>query len=175
MTLGRPTLPAAVLGFEEWLLGQRHRTSKILVVSFFLLFLIVDYSRFTLESFSPGLLECLRAPTQYAGVEVALLYVPVINGPQPDAGPQLLRTSLGFHPLRGQVPRVAEGTAVSVRGRCTALGEIEVAELWTHPLRPVKEKVSSATVLLLLLGLAGQYLGGAGLIRWGRGVWRRRV
>lgn len=165
-----------LLRAEDWVVGERFRVAKLLIVSLLLLGLIVDYSRNTLAALSPGLLECLREPSRYAGIEVSLLYVPVVNGPQPHLGqdmesrspaswgtgrgpqPRLLRTSLGFHELVGALPPMQEGTILSVRGRCTAEGTILVSQVLTHPLRPVKEQVSSMLVALLGGALAWRYL-----------------
>lgn len=142
------------------LLSDRFRTVGLVLGWPLLLWMIVLCSRYSLDDFVPGIIEYLQEPRRYDGTEVRISFGTAVW--LEDRSHLLLRTNIGFYPLvfDAGVPQPAdlpESSTISLRGIWHKNGTISVQELWRHPLRTVKERVSTAMVPVLLLAFVWTY------------------
>lgn len=146
--------------FVDALLSDRFRPLKLALGWLLLLWQIVLCSQYSLNDYVPGIIEYLQEPARYDGTEVRVSFGTAVW--LEDHQHLLLRTNIGFYPLIfdagvAQPGDLPESATISLRGIWHKNGTISVQELWHHPLRTVKERVSSAMVPALLLAFLLAY------------------
>lgn len=150
---------------ESAVLSDTHRTAKLAIGWILLLWMMVYCSLLSLGNYVPGMVEFLEKPAEYDNSELSLAFATLLKLEDSltldDQPRYLLRSSLGFFPLRGPLIESAKdlpsGEMVSLKARWHRDGTLTVTELWLHPLRPWKERVSTYTSLGLLLALTVRY------------------